>query len=337
MGAVKRIKCPYCEHTGQSVLEESTPILAYLLSFALYLLIGFYAILLMPCIAGILRDQRHRCPKCHNEIKEDSIFSGLDDNIISFNFGTFGVLITRRTLIKTVIFILCVGLATFAWDIVVEGPTWYLEGRDVDTSLTWNKFVNECGHQTNLNTLNREFDSKFKNRVIEWEGRVLRVDGDHYDDDEDPVLQIDNEKHYHTHSSAEIFIRMDPAMRGIFYSSDYDLLLTLDSEHFLKNRDALDQMRVGSDIKFKGFLRNLGKGSDRSKSTRQRQYQKSNDKAEDEMLMPMFTVFELEVVRQFDELPTEGYNRKGHHHLHKNVRYSINTEVESDTVSTTSN
>ena len=56
-------------------------------------------------------------------------------------------------------------------------------------------------------------------------------------------------------------------------------------------------MRVGSDIKFKGFLRNLGKGSDRSKSTRQRQYQKSNDKAEDEMLMPMFTVFELEVVR----------------------------------------
>ena len=38
MGAVKRIKCPYCEHTGQSVLEESTPILAYLLSFALYLL-----------------------------------------------------------------------------------------------------------------------------------------------------------------------------------------------------------------------------------------------------------------------------------------------------------
>ena len=56
MGVAKRIKCPYCEHNGQSVLEESTPILAYLVSFALYLLIGFYAVLLMPCIAGILRD-----------------------------------------------------------------------------------------------------------------------------------------------------------------------------------------------------------------------------------------------------------------------------------------
>ena len=98
---------------------------------------------------------------------------------------------------------------------------------------------------------------------------MLRVDGDHYDDDDDPVLQINSDKkHYHTHSSAEIFIRMDPAMRGVFYSSDYDLLLTLDSEHFLKNRDALDQMRIGSDIKFKGFLRNLGKGSDRSKTAR---------------------------------------------------------------------
>ena len=56
MGQVKRIKCPYCEHKGQSVLEEQTPIYAYLLCFALYILVGFYAVILMPCIAGILRD-----------------------------------------------------------------------------------------------------------------------------------------------------------------------------------------------------------------------------------------------------------------------------------------
>lgn len=66
------------------------------------------------------------------------------------------------------------------------------------------------------------------------------MDGDHYDDDEDSVLQIDEKKHYHTHSSAEIMIRMDPALRGLFYSSDYDLLLTLDSDHFISNQEALD-------------------------------------------------------------------------------------------------
>ena len=92
--------------------------------------------------------------KTHNEIKEDSIFSSLDDNIISFNLGTFGVLLTRRTLIKVLMFLVCLGLATLAWDLVIEGPTWYLEGRDADPSITWDKFVAECGHQTNIKTVN---------------------------------------------------------------------------------------------------------------------------------------------------------------------------------------
>ena len=87
-------------------------------------------------------------------------------------------------------------------------------------------------------------------------------------------------------------------------------------------------MRIGSDVKFKGFLRNLGKGSDRKSISRQRNVKSNSD--DDEILMPMFTVFELEIVKQFDELPTNGNNRKGHHHLHKDVRYSINTSSEAN-------
>ena len=60
--------------------------------------------------------------------------------------------------------------------------------------------------------------------------------------------------------SAEIMVRMDPPLRGLFHNSDYDLLLVVDKEHFNKNQAALDSLRVGSDIKFKGFLKNLGKG-----------------------------------------------------------------------------
>ena len=82
MGITKRIKCPYCEHKGQSNLEESTPVYVYALCFILYLALGIYCVILFPCIVGILRDQKHRCPKCHNEIKEDSIFSSLDDSIL---------------------------------------------------------------------------------------------------------------------------------------------------------------------------------------------------------------------------------------------------------------
>ncbi len=55
-GMAKRIKCPYCEHKGQSVLEESTPIHAWLLCFAAYILMGIYSFIVMPCILGLLRD-----------------------------------------------------------------------------------------------------------------------------------------------------------------------------------------------------------------------------------------------------------------------------------------
>jgi len=57
-------------------------------------------------------------------------------------------------------------------------------------------------------------------------------------------------------------IRMETPLRGHFVDSDYDLLLVLDSEHFEKNQDELYRLQVGSLIKFKGFLRNLGKVSD---------------------------------------------------------------------------
>jgi len=73
--------------------------------------------------------------------------------------------------------------------------------------------------------------------VVEWEGKVLRVDGNHHDEDDEPELQIDEKKHYFTHGAAEILMRMDPPMKGLFFSSDYDILLVLDSEHFIKNQD----------------------------------------------------------------------------------------------------
>lgn len=86
------------------------------------------------------------------------------------------------------VFIGCVGIATLAWDVVVEGPSWYLEGKEANKSLTWTSFVNECGLESNRASVLRAFEYKYKNEVVEWEGKVLRVDGDHEDDDDDPYL-----------------------------------------------------------------------------------------------------------------------------------------------------
>ena len=149
-GMSKRIKCPYCEHKGLSNLEESTPIHAWLLCFAVWIVLGLLSFLIMPIILGLLRDQRHRCPKCHNEIKEDSVFASLDDNLMSFNIGSFGVLITRRTLLKLLVGVICFVVASFAYEYWIEGPAWYLEGREVDASIKWSDFVRDCGNSNNV-------------------------------------------------------------------------------------------------------------------------------------------------------------------------------------------
>ena len=78
--------------------------------------------------------------------------------------------------------------------------------------------------------------------MIEWQGHVVRVDGDHTEDNDDDPDYETFQKHYQTHSTAEIFIRMDQPLRGMFYNSDYDLLLVLDSEHFTRNLDVLYQL-----------------------------------------------------------------------------------------------
>ena len=49
--------------------------------------------------------------------------------------------------------------------------------------------MKDCGSQSSSKaSIKRNFDWKYKNAVVEWEGHVLRVDGDHKDDDEDAVL-----------------------------------------------------------------------------------------------------------------------------------------------------
>ncbi len=64
---------------------------------------------------------------------------------MAFNIGSFGVLITRRILLKLFVAIICAGLAYESYDFVIEGPSWYLDGREADATLHWEHFVRDCG------------------------------------------------------------------------------------------------------------------------------------------------------------------------------------------------
>ena len=55
-GMSKRIKCPYCEHKGRSLLEESTPITAWLLCFAVFFVAPTLSIMVQKKIIFNVQD-----------------------------------------------------------------------------------------------------------------------------------------------------------------------------------------------------------------------------------------------------------------------------------------
>ena len=64
---------------------------------------------------GLLRKQLHRCPRCLNEIREESIFEALEENLIEIRVFKFGVLVKRRTLLKGLLFTICFMACGFFW------------------------------------------------------------------------------------------------------------------------------------------------------------------------------------------------------------------------------
>ena len=109
----KKIKCVFCEHKGRSLVETEQPWASYLISAVLIYLISYGSLLLIPFVFGILIRQIHRCPKCLNQIREESIFESLEDTILEVNLCQFGLLLKRRTLVKGLILI--VSLLSFVY------------------------------------------------------------------------------------------------------------------------------------------------------------------------------------------------------------------------------
>lgn len=54
-------------------------------------------------------------------------------------------MVTRRFLVKTLMLLLASIAAFMVYETILDGPSWYLEGRDVNIDLTWKDFVHDCG------------------------------------------------------------------------------------------------------------------------------------------------------------------------------------------------
>ena len=54
-------------------------------------------------------------------------------------------MVTRRFLVKTLMFLLASIGAFMVYEMIVDGPGWYLEGQEPELDLTWKDFVHDVG------------------------------------------------------------------------------------------------------------------------------------------------------------------------------------------------
>jgi hypothetical protein len=117
-----KIKCPYCDAVSLSIVEYRPSLIGYLLTVLAMLVFGILSLVLLPFLVSLTKQALHRCAKCLNEVKNSSFFgfADMEDKLVSFEIGKFGVILTRR-LLMYIVLILTAMLAIYVFVWVEEG------------------------------------------------------------------------------------------------------------------------------------------------------------------------------------------------------------------------
>ena len=99
------IKCPYCNTSAFSIVEYKSNILGYLISLILLFALGWLSFWILPLVLSLTKSAVHRCSKWLNEVKNNSLlgFNSMEDKVISFNIGSFGIILSRKYLLYIVL------------------------------------------------------------------------------------------------------------------------------------------------------------------------------------------------------------------------------------------
>lgn len=103
-----KLHCPFCDTKGDSLVDYKTNILGYVLALILLLGLGWLSFCVLPLVLSLTKSAVHRCPKCLNVVKNNSFlgFNSMEDKVISFNIGSFGVALSRKYLLYIVLTII---------------------------------------------------------------------------------------------------------------------------------------------------------------------------------------------------------------------------------------
>jgi len=116
-----KIKCPFCDAVSLSIVEYKPSLIGYILVILAMLVFGVLSLLLLPFLVSLTKTALHRCAKCLNEVKSNSYFgfSSMEDKLVSWQIGKFGIILTRKTLLYLVI-VLTGCLAIYVYVLVEE-------------------------------------------------------------------------------------------------------------------------------------------------------------------------------------------------------------------------
>ena len=241
----QKIKCPFCDSVSYSIVEYRASFLGYLIAILSILLFGFLSIILMPFLVSLTKQALHRCAKCLNEVKSNSYFgfSSLEDKIIAFNLGNFGVILTRRYLLYIVV-TLTVGILIYLF--VLNENSHNHEIRPI-SKIQWDQYRKDCGYQAYLSNPQlamQKFDRSYYNQGISWEGYIIRVS-----------LNEEDSLNFAYHS-ATIMIKMDlPEQEG---SPGADLGLSLSERALKLLKTDIDSLHRGDRVRFNATVQSMG-------------------------------------------------------------------------------
>lgn len=101
--------------------------------------------------------------------------------------GKFGILVKRRTLIKSSIIITLVTWVYYIISSYSLSSTPSLQHLHID-NIKWTDFLRDCGKDAPMEKSFRNFEKHYKGKNVQMEGYVMRVD--EYDDSEYFVSSI---------------------------------------------------------------------------------------------------------------------------------------------------
>ncbi|CAD8056816.1 unnamed protein product [Paramecium primaurelia] len=248
----KQIKCPFCSNSTVSTVTFKNGYISYITCFLVLLIFGLMpSLLLIPVIMIITRTLIHKCSACNEEIGGDGkVFHvlGVKDSMMSFKIGEFGVILTKRIVIGTLLLILTLGVL---WYRILDMPTqqWmdYHQHYNPNITITdtWNDYLEKCTKEKIFQNLQfqQSCQQKYIDRtIVDWKGYAIRVE-----DNQQSLMKF-------LHHSVNILVKMDPA-ESEFHP---DLLLTADSEIAAELSSEIEKLERGSEFSFTAIIKSIG-------------------------------------------------------------------------------